>query len=185
MKNLYLCLEIDSQTYNIFVKFCLENGEKSNNFFNEEFKYLTEKYEINKFKYQTKNSKRYESGDYLDKVNDDSNEYSEKSDENNNKIINKEKEDELRIAELIKSLCIRFLDEINYDNNFKIISNELKEKKNSKDYNSLRRSAYRSISSFSLVPQKKSFIKKSDEKISSIKLGSDQKIAQKLDLLNN
>ena len=107
MKNLYLCIEIDKQIYDIFVKFCLENGEKSNNFFNEEFKLLTEKYEINKFKYQIKNSKRYESGDYIDRIDDS--EYSEKSDENSNIIIKKEKEEELKIAELIKSLCIIFI----------------------------------------------------------------------------
>ena len=185
MKNLYLCLGIDSQTYEIFVKFYLENGEKSNNFFNEEFKHLTEKYEINKFKYQTKNSKQYENGDDIDRISDDCNEYSEKSDENSNIIISKEKEDELRIAELIKSLCIRFLDEINYDNNLNFIRNELKEKKNSKDNNSLRRSVYKSISSFSLVSQKKNVIQKSGEQISSINLGSAQNLSQKFDLTNN
>jgi len=183
MKNLYLCLGIDKQAYDIFVKFCLENGEKSNNFFNEEFKILTEKYEINKFKYQIKNSKRYESGDYIDRIDDS--EYSEKSDENNNIIINKEKEEELKIAELIKSLCIRFLDEINYDNNFKIINSELKDKKNNKDNSSLRKSVYRSISSFSLVPTKKNLIQKSSEQISSINLSSAQNLAKKFDLAND
>ena len=182
MKNLYLCLGLDKQTNDIFIKFCLENGEKANNFFNEEFKYLTETYEISKFKYQINNLEKYEGGDYIDRNNDDSIECSEKSDESN-VIISKEKEDELRIAELIKSLCIRFLDEINYDNNFKIISNELKEKKYFKDNNSLRKSVYKS--SFSLAPQKKNIIQKSGEQISSINLGSAQNLAKKFDLANN
>ena len=164
IKNLYLCLEIDNKAYDILIKLCLQHEENMNDFFNEEFKYLSRIYEIT-----------------LD--NDDN------EDNNNNKInTNTDIKNKLIIVELIKALCIRFLDEINYENNYKIIENEKKEKKNLKEnnYNSSFRKTMKSsinlnksISTFSLKSLKKNYTQKRGDNMSYNNLASAQNLVNR------
>ena len=146
LKNLYLCLENDNKMYNILIKFW-ENEENINDFFNKEFEYLSNKYEINKMKYTNSESINYDDDNFSDHDNENNiceNEEHTKNiqidEESNNKgnfnnIIKEEINPKLKVVELIKALCIRFLDDINYENNSKIIINELKEKKSAKENN--------------------------------------------------
>ena len=194
LKNLYLCLENDNKMYNILVKFW-ENEENMNDFFNKEFEYLSNKYEINKMKY-TINS------DSINDDDDNDNIYENEEDTNNiqiieesnninniNSSVKEEAKQKLIVVELIKALCIRFLDDINYENNSKMIINELKEKKNTKENNinnSLKSSIKGSISSinlykpmsyFSLKNPKKGYEQNDEEHFNN--LNSAQNLANK------
>ena len=193
LKNLYLCLEEDKQTYDILTTFCLQNEENMNDFFNEVFRILSNKYEINKMNYSIKNEKNNYEGD----IDNDDNENmydddyknleinDENNNDNNNIIIDEEKIKELKIAELIKSLCIRFLDDINYENNSKIITNELREKKkftkeniNNNSFKSSMKSStnlYKAGSAFSLKTPKK----RNNEHMSLTNLNSAQNLTNK------
>ena len=186
LKNLYLCLEEDKKTYDILTTFCLQNEVNMNDFFNEVFRILSNKYEINKMNYWTKNENNNYEGD-TDNENMYDKDYKnlEINDENNKIIIDEEKIKELKIAELIKSLCIRFLDDINYENNSKIITNELKEKKrftkenvNNNSFRSTLKSStnlYKVSSALSLKTPKKT----NNEHISLTNLNSAQNLANK------
>ena len=191
MKNLYLCLDMDSKLHNILIKFCLEKDENIVIFFNEEFKLLNEKYDINNIRFESTRKINNETVNYENNF---------KIDELTNDaciIVNKEKEKSVKIAELIKSLCIRFLDEINYENNCKIITHELKEKKYSKEKDNVSNNSikiaikspiniYKSGSSFSLQTPKKAYKQKNLEPNSLTNLNSAQNLAnKKLEIAND
>ena len=154
LRNLYLCLDKKNKTYNIFITFCLENDGNMVKFFNEEFNYLADKYDI-----KTINS---EINSDNDSISRDSSEGSE--DENNNsmevfrdrRIITEKNKKNLLYSELIKSLCIRFIDEITYKNTMKNLKIELlKEKQNIVSDNNIRHSStfFKSGSSYNLIGQ--------------------------------
>ena len=206
LKNLYLSLEDDNKKTHILVKFW-ENEENMNDFLNEEFKYLSNKYEINKMKYSI-NSKMINNDKDNDNENNNYVNYDDEDEDEDNKIIQineennkknnininikEETKQKLKIAELIKSLCIRFLDDINYENNSKFITNELKEKKIAKESisnnSSLRSTAktsissislYKPISSFTLKTPRKSIGQKNGDHISVFNLNSAQNLANR------
>ena len=206
LKNLYLSLEDDNKKTHILVNFW-ENEENMNDFLNEEFKYLSNKYEINKMKYSI-NSKMINNDKDNDNENNNYVNYDDEDEDEDNKIIQineennkknnininikEETKQKLKIAELIKSLCIRFLDDINYENNSKFITNELKEKKIAKESisnnSSLRSTAktsissislYKPISSFTLKTPRKSIGQKNGDHISVFNLNSAQNLANR------
>ncbi len=156
LRNLYLCLDKKNKTYYIFITFCLENDGNMVKFFNEEFNYLADKYDI-----KTINS---EINSENDSISGNSSEGCE--DENNNsmdlfkdtRIITEKNKKNLLYSELIKSLCIRFIDEITYKNTMKNLKIELlKEKQNAISDNNIRHSStfFKSGSSYNLIGQKR------------------------------
>ena len=183
LKNLYLCLDMDNKLYNILIKFLSQYDENMNDFFNEEFKLLNAKYDINKIKfksYKSTKSLNIESDNY---ENNCKNCMINEQENSSNITINKEKEKAVKICELIKSLCIRFIDELNYENNSQIITHELKEKKYAKDKDNISNNSfkptirssinlYKSGSTFSLQTPKKPYKTKILEHISLTNLNS-------------
>ena len=162
LKNLYLSLEIDIKTSDILMEFCAEKDENINGFFNELFKYISNNYDISI---------------PMDDI-----------DNNTNNIQDNNINENLKICELIKSLCIRFIDEINYNKNSKNITNELREKKHSKENsNTFTNKIFKSISSFNLVTSKKNNIQNNIDQINdnNLNLNSAQNLLNKMEIGND
>ena len=140
LKNLYLALDKDKTVYESFINYCSENEDSIVELFNEQFKYVTE----NKDQNTSINNEN------------DENDNSSNNNNNNSNISNtKEKTDKIKYAELIKALCIRFIDEITFESNLRNVSNEIKEQKNLKRDNntsrlSIRGNIIKSTSSYNL-----------------------------------
>ena len=201
LKNLYLSLETDNKSYDIMNKFCLQNEENLNDFFNEEFRILNNKYEINKMKYSSKyeNNNIYNKESENEIFEEDFKNFRINEEEENNSYdninIDDEKKKIFKIAELIKALCIRFLDDINFNNTSKMITSKKKKKKkfgkeniNNNNFRTSIKSqtnlAYKSMSTISLKTPKKS--QKNMEHISVTNLNSAQNlINKKLENLND
>ena len=123
LKNFYLCLDIDKKrsSINKLVEISIDQGEKMVDFFNNLFNYFYEKYDI---------KKELEENSYYDIHNsdDENDDYDEEKNENviiykdNNKNENKEEviDEEImkkfKYIEYMKSICIRFIDEMCLDN---------------------------------------------------------------------
>ena len=139
------------------MEFCAEKDENINGFFNELFKYISNNYDISI---------------PMDDI-----------DNNTNNIQDNNINENLKICELIKSLCIRFIDEINYNKNSKNITNELREKKHSKENsNTFSNKIFKSISSFNLVTSKKNNIQNNIDQINdnNLNLNSAQNLLNKM-----
>ena len=141
LKNLYLALDKDKIVYESFINYCNENEENIIEFFNEEFKFVSENTEINT------------SANNENEENDNS---SNNNNNNNSNVINsKEKAEKTKYAELIKALCVRFIDEITFESSLRNASNEIKEQKHLKNIHdtsrlSLRGNIMKSTSSYNL-----------------------------------
>jgi len=127
LKNLYLCLDIEKKhlIFKQLSEICLDSGEKMDEFFNDLFKYLNEKYEI---KENSNNDSIISDGNsdlYNDDEDEDEDNFYEKKEKDKNEIMDEnpkeKKEDNImdneimkkyKYIELIKSICIRFIDEI-------------------------------------------------------------------------
>ena len=181
LRNLYLSLEKKNKTYSTFINLCLEGDEDLIEFFNGEFIYLSEKYEIKKINVESdsdnesisnRDSSNQNDSEKEDKNNDhcevcdggdggnniDSNEKIniDKEIKNKNVEIMSEKEKKiLKYAELVKALCIRFIDEITYEENINNLRNKIaEEEKMSKENNSILKPVtgiFKSISSYNLL----------------------------------
>ena len=133
IKNLYLCFDIEKKQsiINKFSEICIESGEKMDEFFNELFKYLDEKYEIKENENNDNDSiKLEENSDLYNDDEDDDYDYEEKdskknineivletpNEKNEEKIMDKDILKKYKHVELIKSICIRFIDEMDLDN---------------------------------------------------------------------
>ena len=170
LRNLYLSLDKKNKSYRIFINYCEENDEEIVDFFNNEFNYLEQKYKIKKINYESNSidNSFSDSNNASDHISD-----SEDTDENLNININEimNKEEEINIeknkkyikySELIKALCIRFIDEITYEENIKNLRNLLtKEEKSSKQNINLNIGSvgtggiFKSISTYNLIAQRK------------------------------
>ena len=114
IKDLYLCLDIDKKhvTIDKFMEITIDNGEKMLDFFNNLFNYLNDKYDI-------KENENEKSDDYDYDNDEDDEEDINKNEINENKneiIIDPETMKKYKYIELIKSICIRFIDEMTLDN---------------------------------------------------------------------
>ena len=186
LRNLYLSLKKKNDTYNIFINFCLESDENMIDFFNEEFNYLSYHYEIRKINSNLKNENANISEN--DEDSDSSNSFNlaapakthKKVEEKNTEINLKN----LKYVELIKSLCIRFLDDITYDENLKNLKDELSKKegitkqRKKQKRNSLKSDTniFKSLSSFNLIDMRKNSIKGSDPFYSNSNQNSSVKL---------
>ena len=170
LRNLYLSLDKKNKSYRIFINYCEENDEEIVDFFNNEFNYLEQKYKIKKINYESNSidNSFSDSNNASDHISD-----SEDTDENLNININEimNKEEEINIeknkkyikySELIKALCIRFIDEITYEENIKNLRNLLtKEEKSSKQNINLNIGSvgtggiFKSISTYNLIAPRK------------------------------
>ena len=126
IKNLYLCFDIEKKQtiMNKFSEMCIDSGEKMEEFFNQLFDYLNEKYDIKK----NENNDSIKSDENCDLYNDDDedDDYEEKEVKKNanekeletpqekkeENIVDKETMKKLKHIELIKSICVRFKDEM-------------------------------------------------------------------------
>ena len=178
LRNLYLSLEKSNKTYYTFISFCLESDENMIDFFNSEFSYLSKQYEIKKVNYEKSESNSYlnssnQSDNLSDKDNNDNNDNNDNDDNkeindniNINEIIHKEEEKmseqhkkNLIYSELIKALCIRFIDEITFKDNIKNLNNKISkdEEALNKNKNNLKSSntIFKSTSSYNLLAPRK------------------------------
>ena len=182
LRNLYLCLEKKNKTYNIFINFCLEGDEEMVEFFNDEFNYLADKYNI-KIVNSDINSVNNSNSD-----NNSVNQTKEKKEDKNEnfeleqKCLEKNKKI-LLYAELIKALCIRFIDEITYEENIKNLKDEIskeekvKQSKNSSNENDIRPSAtFFKSGSTNLLNQRRNSIKTPDTFYSNSNRNSSNRI---------
>ena len=126
IKNLYLCFDIEKKQtiMNKFSEMCIDSGEKMEEFFNQLFDYLNEKYDIKK----NENNECIKLDEKSDSYNDDDedDDYEEKEVKKNanekeletpqekkeENIVDKETMKKLKHIELIKSICVRFKDEM-------------------------------------------------------------------------
>ena len=162
LRNLYLCLDKKNKSYSIFINYCLEGDEDMVDFFNNEFNYLSERYKIKKINYEphSNNSSFSASSKGSDFLSDNG--------ENNeniniNDVMNKNEEIYLekkikyiKYSELIKSLCIRFIDEITYKENVKNLRDNITQQEKSSQQNINSKPAgkggiFKSISSYNLL----------------------------------
>ena len=120
LKNLYLCLDLDKKNNTIekLFEMCIESGEKKFDFFNNLFNSFKEKYDI--IKEESYNGSENDSYDNI-KEDDFDDSYDDKEKIYSNEIkeieINKEHSDDkdkelYKYVELIRALCIRFIDEL-------------------------------------------------------------------------
>ena len=174
LRNLFLTLKKKNDTYNIFITFCLDNEEMMIDFFNEEFDYFSKQYEIRKSNSLSKVENNYnnENNDNKDsKENDETNNDENSNSSNNsfnlennilyNQSIEKGMKVNIKIlkyVELIKSLCIRFLDDITYDENIRNLNSELSKDKKSSQANKGKRHSlkpdsaiFKSLTSLNLI----------------------------------
>ena len=168
LRNLFLSLKKKNDTYNIFITFCQDNEDIMIDLFNEIFDYFSKQYEIRKSNslFKVENSDKNENKD--NKENDDTNNYEDSNSSNNSfnlENISQQKGKGIKInlknlkyAELIKSLCIRFLDDITYEENIRTLNSELsKDKKSSQGNKGKRHSLkpdsgiFKSLSSLNLA----------------------------------
>ena len=171
LRNLYLTLEKNNKTYNSFINFCLE-GNEIIDFFNEEFIYLMEKYEIKAINIEQKLQNKDNSNNSF-KISSNGSDSINSEDADNEKTnveqkeiiiedeINYQKDKEiLKYSEYIKALCIRFIDEISYEDNVKNIREQLSKKEKSSNQNNMnnfRPGILKSTSSNNLIiPRKNS-----------------------------
>ena len=125
IKNLYLCLDINNKRINIDKLAEIDVGEKMYDFFNNIFKYLNEKYDIRETEKDNEKNNEY------NELYDEDNCFNDDEEENKNNIVtendNIKKEEPLQVMdketlkkfkniELIKSICIRFIDEMCLEN---------------------------------------------------------------------
>ena len=124
LKNLYLCLDIDKKrtTINKLNEFSLDTGKKVIDFFNQVFSYLIDKYDINEKIIDDNDI--YNSDD--EEIDLDRNEINLNNNNNINETpLNDEAKEiykkKCKYSEYVKSICIRFIDEMSLDNikNFK------------------------------------------------------------------
>ena len=177
LRNLFLSLKKKNDTYNIFIIFCQDNEDIMFDLFNDEFNYFSKQYEIRKSKSLDKventdkndNNESNENKDNKEnKENDDTNNYEDSNSSNNSfnlENISQQKTKgininlkNLKYSELIKSLCIRFLDDITYEENIRTLNSELsKDKKSSQGNKGKRHSLkpdstiFKSLSSLNLL----------------------------------
>ena len=166
LKNLYLSLK-KNDTYQVFINFCSEDDENLINFLNEEFNYLSYEYDIRKINTEINEN----NGILLDIMTNDTDSLNEiiydKRIENKEKIEHSETHNmKLKYSELIKSLCIRFLDDIIFDENIKSLKDELSkeeisttvDKKKRKSFKSSSSDIYKSFAYFNLTLPTQNFI---------------------------
>ena len=148
IKNLYLCLDVDKKRGLIdkFNDICLDSGEKMIDFFNSQFIYLKDKYETQENDFVK--SEKSDNYSISDEEEDESEENYKNNIQTNNKPnehniltgdvkLDKETMKKYKYIELIKSICIRFIDEMTLDN--------IKNLKNENSRNSL----FKSLNQFS------------------------------------
>ena len=116
LKNLYLCLDIDKKNSAIdkLAEISLDSGEKMFEFFNQVFNYLNDKYDIFE-----KISDDFELYNEEEEIDLNRNEIILNNNTNNNEtsLTEEEKEANQKICkyvEYIKSICIRFIDEMTF-----------------------------------------------------------------------
>ena len=183
LRNLYLCLDKkNSTTHDIFIILCTDGDEDLIGFFNEEYNYLSNIYDLKGICFDNNYENRNSSDDFnLNLENRDSFNIFEYI--NKDKTVNKKV---IIYSELIKALCIRFIDEITYDENIKNLREELikkeKTKHNSNASENIKSTTtfFKSVSSFNLYKKEKAPRKGSD----SLYLNSSQYSSNRLEDIN-
>ena len=169
LRNLYLSLETKNKTYNLFIDFILEREENLIDFFKWEYNYLSEKYEIKKLSLDNKSDNNRLSNNVSNERNDEPLNVDFRDNINANEILYKKevilelKKKDLMYSELIKSLCIRFIDEITYEENIKNIRFEMSKLENLSNQNSnsdmnnciSSSNIFKSASSYNLITPRK------------------------------
>ena len=167
LKNLFLSLK-KNDTYEIFLNFCNEDDENLINFLNEEFNYLSIEYDIRKINSEISDHNAIlmdiVTNDDSDSLNGSMND--KRIEQNENMDYSESYMMKLKYSELVKALCIRFLDDIIFDDNIKSLKDELSkeeifttvDKKKRKSFKSSSSDIYKSFAYFNLTLPTQNFI---------------------------